>query len=112
MTKSKKRSRPIVKDGEKTAEALPCTVREAVEFLLARMPEETRTFLCRFSEDAKLQLELARSMVLGMNVRAMLGLWGQNPELLAALPPHAKHPDSASAFLITECWRRLREEKD
>jgi hypothetical protein len=43
--------------------------------------------------------------------RAMLGLWGDNPDLLAALPPSSRHPDSASSFLLVECWRRLRAER-
>ncbi len=98
-------------DGRKNTDTpLPRTVPDAVAFLIPRMPPATREALLRFTDEVDVHLAIAKGVVTGMSVRAMLGLWGENPELLAALPPIARHPDSASSFLLIECWRRLRAE--
>lgn len=95
---------------EDTDAPLPRTVPDAVAFLLARMPPATREALLRFADEMDLRLEIARGVVPGMSVRAMLGLWGDNPELLAQVPPGHRYPDSASDYFLVECWRRLRAE--
>ena len=100
----------MAKSPKNTDPTLPRTIPEAVDFLLARMPLATRKAMLRFTDEMDLRVKLACGVVPGMSVRAMLGLWGNNPELLAALPPAARHPDSASSFLLVECWRRLRTE--
>jgi len=48
------------------------------------------------------------SFEFGMQVRALLGLWGKNPELMAAVPHYDRRPDDASRFIVLECWRSLR----
>ncbi|MCE9567084.1 MAG: hypothetical protein K8U57_34205 [Planctomycetes bacterium] len=98
----------VGKGSKNTNVTLPRTVPDAVAFLIARMSPTARKALLRFTDEIDLQLEIAKGFDTGMSVRAMLGLWGENPELLAALPPIARHPDSASSCLLVECWRRLR----
>src|SRR5262249_54094447 len=87
----------------------PHTIDEAVTLVLSRMPEATRAFLRRFDDEDELRVQLAKGFTAGMSVRAMLGLSGKNPDLLAQLPPSARHPDDASSYLLVQCWRRLRE---
>ena len=73
------------------------------------MTDEMKSYLRQFKGDEiDLQAELAAGFTPGMSVRAMLGLWGNNPALLAQLPRAFKHPDSASIFFLIECWRRLK----
>ncbi len=95
---------------EESDAQLPRTIDEVVTLVLSRMPETTKSFLCRFDEEAELFLQLAKDFSAGMSVRALLGLWERNPDLLAQFPAWAKHPDSASSFILVECWRRLRSE--
>jgi hypothetical protein len=91
-----------------SSEQYPRSVDDAVQFVLSRMTEEAKAYLRGFEGDEiDLHLELAKDITSGMNVRAMLGLWGHNTELLAQLPPAFRHPDSASSFFVVECWRRL-----
>jgi hypothetical protein len=93
------------------AEKYPRTIGAAVELVLSRMSGDMRAWLRRFKGDEiELQVELAAGLTPGMSVRAMLGLWGENPELLAQVPPGYRHPDDASCYFLVECWRRLRTE--
>jgi hypothetical protein len=94
---------------EESDTQLPGTIDEAVALVLSRMPEATGAFLLRFDDEIEVRVQLAKRFTAGMSVRAMLGLWGTNPALLAQLPPSARHPDDASSFFLVECWRRLRE---
>lgn len=91
--------------------AYPHTVQAAVELVLSRMSDDLRAWLSGFDGDElALCLKLAAGMGTGMSVRALLGLWGKNAELLARLPRSYQHPDSASSFFLIECWKRLRAE--
>ena len=89
---------------------LPHTVPDAVVFLIVRMRPTAREALLRLADEMDVRLEVAKGFVTGLSVRATLGLWGENPELLAALPPIVRHPDDASSYLLVECWRWLRAE--
>lgn len=87
----------------------PRTIEEAVDQILSRMGSDIKAWLRRFQGDEfDLQVRLAAGLTPVMDIRAMLGLWGQNPELLAQVPPGHRHPDSASSYFLIECWRRLR----
>src|SRR4051812_6995740 len=93
------------------AEAHPRTIEAAVDLILSRMSGEMKAWLQRFNGDEiDLQVKLAVGLTPGMSVRAMLGLWSENPELLAQVPPGYRHPDDASSYFLIECWRRLRAE--
>ncbi len=87
---------------------LPLTISEATALILSRMPEATKDFLRRIDDEIVLEAQLAKHFSAGMNVRAMLGLWGKNPRLLAQIPVAHRHPDDAASFFLVECWRRLR----
>jgi hypothetical protein len=92
--------------------AFPGTIDVAVNLVLSRMSGDTKAWLRRFQGDeSDLRLEIAAGLAPAMSVRAMLGLWGQNPALLSQLPPGDRHPDSASTYFLIECWRRLRVEE-
>lgn len=96
--------------GSDSGERLPGTIDEAVALILSRMNESTRDFLRQFDDETAVSAELYKGITAGMNVRAMLGLWGRNQALLDKLPWSARHPDDASIFLLLECWRRLRKD--
>jgi hypothetical protein len=90
-------------------EMYPVTIGEAVDLVLSRMNDDMKACLRRFKGDEiDLRVKLAAVLTSGMSVRAMLGLWGKNPELLAQVPPGYRHPDDASSYFLLECWRRLR----
>jgi hypothetical protein len=81
------------------ADNFPRTIDAAVELVLSRMSEDMKAWLRDFEGDEiDLQVKLAAGLTPGMSVRAMLGLWGKNPDLLAQLPARFKHPDSASSY--------------
>jgi hypothetical protein len=89
----------------------PRTIEAAVELVMSRMTDEMRAWLRGFKGDEiDLQVRLAAGLTPGMSVRAILGLWGRNPELLAQVPPGYRHPDDASIYFLIECWQRLRAE--
>jgi hypothetical protein len=73
------------------------------------MSDKTKTFLRQLKDEIEVRVQIAKGFGVGMSVRAALGLWGKNPELIRQMPPSARHPDSASSFILVECWRRLRE---
>jgi hypothetical protein len=101
----------MIAESADTAVPYPRTIEAAVNLLMSKMAVETKAWMRRFKGDeADLRVELAGGLTPGMNVRTLLGLWGKNPELLAQVPPPYKHPDSASTYLLVECWRRLRRE--
>jgi hypothetical protein len=92
------------------SEQFPRTVEAAIELVMSRLSDDMRTWLRRFKGDEiDLRVKLAAGLTPGMSVRAMLGLWGKNRELLAQLPPSYRHPDDASSYFLLECWRRLRD---
>jgi hypothetical protein len=94
---------------DSTRRDYPRTITAAVDLVLSRMTDEMKAWMRRFKGDeADLRVELATGITPGMSVRAMLGLWGKNPDLLAQIPPPCRHPDDASTYILVECWRRLR----
>ena len=91
-------------------EQFPQTIEEAVQLILSRMTDDMKAFLRDFDGDeVELRVALAKGLTAGMSVRAMLGLWGQNPELLAQLPSGYRHPDHASTYLLMECGSWLKD---
>ncbi len=94
-----------------STEEYPRTIEAAVNLVLSRMSDDMKGWLRRFKGDEiDLRVKLTAGLTPGMSVRAMLGLWGKNPELLAQVPPSYRHPDDASGYFLIECWRRLRAE--
>jgi hypothetical protein len=94
-------------------EQFPQTIESAIDLILSRMSDKMKVWLRQFKGDEiDLRVKLATGLVPGMNVRAMLGLWGQNPKLLEQLPPWNQHPDSASCFFLIECWKLLQTNKE
>jgi len=95
-------------DNDDRSEQFPHTVDAAVELVLSRLSDDMKAWLRQFKGDEiDLRVKLAAGLAPGMNVRAMLGLWGENRQLLALLPPSFRHPDSAASYFLIECWRRL-----
>lgn len=89
----------------------PRTIEAAVALVISRMSPTMRSWMTKFKGDElAFKCELSKNMVSGMSVRAMLGLWGENQELLAKFPRMQQHPDDASAYILLECWRKLRSE--
>jgi hypothetical protein len=89
----------------------PSTIEAAVALVLSRMGDEMKAWLRRFDGDEDdLCVKLAAGLTPGMSVRGLLGLWGDNSELLAQVPPRYRHPDSAASYFLVECWRSLRAE--
>jgi hypothetical protein len=88
----------------------PRTVEEAVELVMAEMPDKVRAWLRQLKgeeQDVELQI-MAANFGAGMWVRALAGLW-KNQELIEQFPWPHQHADSASSYLLMECWRRLRQ---
>jgi hypothetical protein len=89
----------------------PRTMEAAVDLVISRMSDDLKELLrCIEGDEVDFRVQLAAGFTTGMSVRALLGLWGKNPELLAQLPRYNRHPDSASSYILVECWRRLRAE--
>jgi len=87
----------------------PRTVDDAVQFVLARMPAELKADLCDIEDEVDAYVRIAQGHFgFNLGLRNALGLWGKNPELIAALPRLYKHADMASSYLLLECWRILR----
>ncbi len=87
----------------------PRTVDAAVDLLLSKMTDESKAWLAQVEGgEFEFRRSLAPRFGAGMSVRAILGLWGSNAELLAQVPPNDRHPDDASSYFLWECARRLR----
>ena len=88
---------------------LPKTVEAAVERLLSEIPLKRKAAISRIGvEDlASLHFEM------GQYVQRRLGLWFGNDDLMASCRKVAGesdlHEDDASALIIKELWKRLRE---
>jgi hypothetical protein len=89
---------------QRVAKAHPQTVREAVEVVRGWLDEENRRELAYMAEDDLILLHHG----LGMGLRNGLGLWGDNPRLLADCGK--VHPDDCSSIIIGALHRRLRAE--
>jgi hypothetical protein len=108
-------SAPILGDGAMPTKRsskdddLPRTIEDAVTFMLARLSPEVDALMRNEDNEERMSLEFCRNLA-GMSVRAMLGLWGKNPKLMADLSRYRSNPDDASHFLLMECWKRMKAE--
>ena len=88
---------------------LPKTVEEAVKTIIAEFPLKDRVELASMKEEDLIKLHFS----LGMSIRNRFGLWAGNEELLKSCASLAGvksiHPDDASAIIITELWKKLRD---
>lgn len=95
---------PGRKDKRPPARIYPSTIEAALDWLDNHSDPEVRATLRDLPDDRL--IEAYRDF--GMNLRASLGLWGQNAELIAALPEEHRFADHASMFLLEKWRERLR----
>jgi hypothetical protein len=81
----------------------PKTFDEAVDYLLEVMEPASRRELSSLSFEALNRV--ARDYCL--SIRAILGLWGQNPDLINSLPEKDRFADNASALFFEAVCERL-----
>jgi len=88
---------------------LPLTVEEAVESLISELPLKDKAAMAKMGEDDLAALNLT----IGAYIRRRFGLWSGDGELMAscriALGNKNLHEDDASAVIIRELWKQLRE---
>jgi hypothetical protein len=88
---------------------LPQTVEEAVDSLISELPLKDKVAAANMEEDELAALNLT----IGAYVRRRFGLWSGNQELLASCRTVSGnknlHEDDASAVIIKELWKQLRE---
>jgi hypothetical protein len=83
---------------------LPLTLDAAVRLLNGLVPEGMQAQIAYMSEDQLSSLHMG----LGRWIRDHLGLWGANPELLAATGE--SNADDGSAVIVKALWEKLRDE--
>lgn len=94
-------------------DALPRTVDEAVDRLIAMMSPDDLAQIRQMSGHDLIELHFS----LGMAIRNRFGLWGDNHELMEscasvrAVPSDFFRPDSASGVIIEALWQRLQEQQ-
>lgn len=79
---------------------LPTTVKEAVQHLLSRLDEESRTNLKDMARNNLGDLHHGY----GAGIRSHLGLWGKNRPLMNDPEIAGMHPDDASIYIIEQMW--------
>ena len=88
---------------------LPLTVEQAVERLISELPLKDKAGMARMEEDELSALNLT----IGAYIRRRFGLWSGNGELIASCRIVSGnknlHEDDASAVIIRELWKQLRE---
>ncbi|UCC95890.1 MAG: putative molybdenum carrier protein [Candidatus Omnitrophota bacterium] len=88
---------------------LPQTVEEAVESLISELPLKDKVATANMEEDELSALNLT----IGAYIRRRFGLWSGNQDLLASCRTVSGnknlHEDDASAVIIRELWKQLRE---
>lgn len=99
------------------ATAIPKTIPQAVEWLLAHWPEEELESL-RLTPPGDL---IEHHFSLGLRIRNELDLWNELSELRAAcrpdtnpdetVQPAAVHPDDASQRILQALWKRLQQDR-
>ena len=96
-------------DTKRKSSKLPKTVEQAVERLVDELLLKDKTTIGNLAEDELINLHIS----LGEYIRNEFGLWSGNDGLLASCCSIAKidkiHEDTASAIIIEELWKRLRE---
>lgn len=88
---------------------LPMTVEEAVESLTSELPLKDKAAIAKMEKDELAALNLT----IGAYIRRRFGLWSGNRELMACCRIISDnknlHEDDASALIIQELWKQLRE---
>ena len=88
----------------KAENGLPSTVQEAVDAALQRMCKADKTYVAKMGKD---EFRPALHHSLGRAIRNEFGLWSGNEALLKAC--RRKHPDDASAVIVTAIWKSLQK---
>jgi hypothetical protein len=88
---------------------LPMTVQQAVERLISELSLKDKAAMAKMEED-----ELAAvNLTIGAYIRRKFGLWSGNQGLMASCRNVSGnknlHEDDASAVIIGELWKQLRE---
>jgi hypothetical protein len=101
-----------------THQELPKSVDEAIDRLLNDLSEDDKEYLRGVSDPSELHFSL------GLQIRNVYGLWGDNTELLASCAKASGHeplivdskevyfgfhPDEASAVIIKALLERLKK---
>lgn len=82
----------------------PRTVDQAVERLLAELPEDDLAMIGSTPREHLVAFHFS----LGMHIRNEFGLWGGNLRLLLSIGARgALHPDNASHLIIVALWEHL-----
>jgi hypothetical protein len=95
-----------------TAEPMPRTLDEAIDALLAVVPEPDRRLIAGMRDEW--QVIGRHHFGLGMYVGNRFGLWGGNSAMLRDLygddssHQFLVHADDASSRILAALWRRLR----
>jgi hypothetical protein len=88
---------------------MPKTVDEAVKRLIANMPLKFKVDLSKMDEDELINLHFSFGAFIGNQ----FGLWNENFDLLTDCRDLSgitfMNADDATAFIIWELWKRLRE---
>jgi len=88
---------------------LPHTVTEAVDRLISELALSDKIDIAERSQEELLPLHFS----LGLYIRNNFGLWSGNSELIESCLSFTEedrlHEDDATALIIMELWKRLRE---
>jgi hypothetical protein len=88
---------------------LPLTVEQAVERLISELSLKDKAGMARIEEDELSALNLT----IGAYIRRRFGMWSGNGQLIASCRIVSGnknlHEDDASAIIIRELWKQLRE---
>jgi len=87
----------------------PKSVEEAVDLLIDRLSIREKYQIAKMTQDDLTGLHFS----LGLGIRNEFGLWAGNKDLLEScaslVGQEIIHPDDASALIIKELWKKLRE---
>ena len=87
----------------------PKSMEEAVDLLIDKLSIRKKYQIAKMSQDDLAGLHFS----LGLGIRNEFGLWAGNQDLLESCASLVEqeiiHPDDASALIIKELWKKLRE---
>ena len=87
----------------------PKSVEEAVDILIDKLSIREKYQIAKMTQDDLAGLHFS----LGLGIRNEFGLWAGNKDLLESctslVGQEIIHPDDASALIIKELWKKLRE---
>ena len=87
----------------------PKSVEEAVDLLIDKLSIREKYQIAKMTQDDLAGLHFS----LGLGIRNEFGLWAGNKDLLEScaslVGQEIIHPDDASALIIKELWKKLRE---